>query len=73
MFAFFYPDGKLPVIIAFVKVISKGIVMLVPHIFNMRIVVSSWPQPLSECKFWITLPTSLVEKVTVDKTLSVAN
>ena len=57
----------------FLSMISKqfqGVYILMVHIFfNIRTLILSWPCAFTECKFWIILRMSWLEKVILDKNL----
>ena len=45
--------------------------MVPPQIFNIRILILSWPCTLFELRFWIILPISPAANATEDKRLAV--
>ena len=53
------------------KISPKGLLIESPQIFNMRILIMSWPWALLVSKLLIILPISLSVNVMFDKDLSV--
>ena len=69
--AFFHSSGKVSLSKHDLKIISRGLHIDGPHIFNIRMLILSWPCAFSESKFWIIFRMSSLEKVILDKNLSV--
>ena len=63
--AFFCLDGNMPVTRPCLKIVSRFFVVA-QHIFNMRVLMSSWPFALFELKFWILFLILFIERATVD-------
>ena len=71
IFAFFHSTGKIPFSEHYLKIISRGLHINGPHIFNICMLILSWPWAFSESKFWIVFRMSLLEKVILNKNLCV--
>ena len=69
--AFFHSSRKIPLYKHDLKIIPRGLHIDGPHIFNIWILILSWPCAFSESKFWIILRISSLEKVTLHKNLSI--
>ena len=50
---------------------SKSLYIESPHIFNMRMLILSWPWALFELRFWIIFNMSAFRNFTTDKRLSI--
>ena len=64
-FAFFHSSGKTLFLWTWFENNFKGFGLHIddPHIFTIWMLILSWPCAFSNCKFWIILKMSLLEKV----------
>ena len=71
--SFFPFQGNLPVRKQVSKVMFRGLQIESPHIFNIRILISSWPWALFGSRLLIIRRMSSFAKWQVDNVLSVRN
>ena len=71
MLPFFQSDGNIPFARQSLNISSKGLHSESPHIFNIRMLILSWPWALFGLRFWMIFNMSLLTNFTVDKRLSV--
>ena len=68
---FFHSCRKISLSKHDLKIVSRSLRIDGPHIFNIWILILSWSRAFSEYKFWISFRMSSLEKVMLDKSLSV--
>ena len=68
---FFHSDGNTPVVRACLKINSRGLQMVLPHILSIRILMLSWPWALFGLRLTIIFSILLVVKLIVRNLLSV--
>ena len=68
---FFHSDGKELLVKTWRNIIPKGLQMVSPHIFNMRILILSCPWALLSSRPWIIFPIYSAENVIEDNRLLV--
>ena len=65
--AFFYSNGEFPPSKLDVKIISRGLHIYEPHIFNIRLLILWWACAFSQSKFWIIFRMPSLAKVVLDR------
>ena len=71
IFFFFHSSRKISLSKHDLKIVSRSLRIDGSHIFNIWILILSWSRAFSEYKFWISFRMSSLEKVMLDKSLSV--
>ena len=67
----FHSNGKFPLSKYNLKIISRDLHIDGPHVLNIQMIVLSWSCDFSESKIWITCRMSLLEKIVLDKNISI--